>query len=109
MIETKEIPLQCDYRNRENEPCYGEINSFSDGEYWITYCEGHKAVPFDGAYVPKDPIRRIIFSQQNKIIRQLETENDALWKAIRFADEKLLRLEGGEIEIPDERLKILYD
>lgn len=106
MNEAKELPKLCDYRNRENEPCYGEISEICDGEYWITFCEGHQAVPFDsGAYVPKDPMRRIIFSQQNSRIRQLETENKTLWDAVYFADNKLKRLEVGEIEIPAERLE----
>jgi hypothetical protein len=56
----------CDYHKRENEPCYGELDSYNDGEYWITVCEGHQAVPQGGAYVSKDPIRRWIFSQQNQ-------------------------------------------
>lgn len=105
---TEEKPLLCDYRNRDNEPCYGKLDEFYDGKKWITFCEGHQTVPFNGGYVPKDPIRRWIFSQQNQKIRLLEAENKTLWEMVNIADKKLLQLEGNEIEIPDERLEILY-
>lgn len=102
------LPMVCDYQGRDNEPCYGKIDEFITGEgLFIAFCEGHQAVPSGGAYVPKDPIRRIIFSQQNKRIRELEAENKTLWEAVKFADKKLLAMEPGEIEIPAERLEIL--
>jgi len=112
MNEVKEIDLLCDYRGRDNEPCYGKVDEeeilTEDSHYWIAYCEGHKAVFRGGAYVPKDPIRRIIFSQQNQKIRLLQHENDMLWSMVKLADKKLLAIENNEIEIPAERLEILY-
>ena len=103
----KEITV-CDYKGRDNEPCYGEIDSFMTTEgLWVTFCEGHKIVPMGGPYVPKDPIRRWIFSQQNQRIRTLQAENDRLWEMVRYADTKLQRLDAGEIEIPAARLEIL--
>lgn len=68
----------CDYHSRNNEPCYGKIDTFYDGNVWITFCEGHQAVPYGGGYVPKDPMRRWIFSQQNQKIRELEAEIERL-------------------------------
>ncbi len=105
-----ELPMVCDYHKRDNEPCYGEIQSIIDGEYWLTFCEGHQAVINGGAYVPKDPIRRIIFSKQNSRIRELEAENEELKIAIQSQIIDKLMLQHGhvrEIEIPDERLKVL--
>lgn len=106
-----ELPRICDFHGRENEPCYGKIEEYLEQatDKWITFCEGHQAVPSGGAYVPRDPVRRIIFSKQNQRIRQLEEENATLWKAVRYADEKLKEkeLQEGEIEIPPERLEIL--
>ena len=100
----------CDYQKRDNEPCYGELDTYYDGENWFTFCEGHQAVSRGGGYVPKDPIRRWIFSQQNSRIRELQFENEMLWEMVKFADNKLLVLEQGEIELPQERLDILnYD
>ena len=97
----------CDYQGRDNEPCYGNIEEFLDNGAWISFCEGHQAVPSGGAYVPRDPVRRIIFSQQNKRIRELEAENAILREAVEFSDKKLLAMEPQEIEIPAERLEVL--
>lgn len=104
-----ELPRRCDYHGRDNEPCYGAINEYYDekSEKWIDYCEGHQAVPRGGFYVPQDPMRRWIFSQQNSKIRKLEYENRKLWEAVRFADDKFKKLDIGEIELPAERLEIL--
>jgi len=114
----KEVIKVCDYHGRDNEPCYGKIDEFYDGEKWFTFCEGHQAVPNGGAYVPKDPIRRIIFSQQNAKIRKLEEENTLLHLAL-YRQNKQRYIEMNvelntsigtfEIEIPSERLEILYD
>ena len=52
-------------------------------------------------------MRRIIFSQQNKRIRELEAENAILREAVEFSDKKLLAMEPQEIEIPAERLEVL--
>lgn len=112
-MSANELPKVCDYHGRENEPCYGKIEEICDGEYWLTFCEGHQAVYSGGAYVPKDPIRRIIFSKQNQRIRELEKENALLWEAVHFADRKMKAIEDeNEIEIPGERietLEALYD
>lgn len=102
-----DVPRVCDYHGRDNEPCYGKIDEFYDGEAWYTFCEGHQAVPSGGAYVPKDPIRRIIFSQQNKRIRALEDEIDRLQALNKYASLRLSLYEPEEIEIPPERLEIL--
>ncbi len=104
-----EIPKVCDYHGRDNEPCYGKIDEFYDGNNWITFCEGHQAVPDGGAYVPKDPIRRIIFSQQNKTIRAMQKEIEMLRAQVDYANLRA-RIEPGdlEIEIPPERLEILF-
>jgi hypothetical protein len=105
---TETLPRVCDYHGRDNEPCYGEIDELITGEgLFIAFCEGHQAVMSGGAYVPRDPVRRIIFSQQNKRIRELEAENATLWAAVKFADKKLLAMEPQEIEIPAERLEVL--
>lgn len=107
MSEVKEIQV-CDYKGRDNEPCYGDIDSFWDGDKWITFCEGHKAVPHNGGYVPKDPIRRWIFSEQNKKIIMLKAEieylkdnADMLRRVLLLQDVQI------EIEIPKERMDIL--
>ena len=70
---TETLPLVCSYHHRNNEPCYGEIKEFitEDGSF-ISFCEGHQGVPSGGPYIPKDPMRRLIFSQQNRRIEQLE-------------------------------------
>lgn len=106
----KEIPKVCSYHGRDNEPCYGKIDEYYDDkeQKWIDYCEGHQGVPYDGFYIPKDPMRRWIFSLQNKKIRELEAQIKVLWEAIHFADNKLKQLEDEkEIELPQERLEIL--
>lgn len=110
MSEVKDITA-CDYKGRDNEPCYGKIESWlnSDSNKWVTFCEGHQGVPYGGFYVPRDPLRRWIFSQQNKKIKMLEDENAKLWEMIKYADRKLQSLDVGEIEIPAERLEVLYN
>lgn len=77
---TKEKIKVCDYHGRYNEPCYGKIDEYFDNGKWITFCEGHQGVYNGGWYVPKDPVRRLIFSQQNQRIRELQAENDRLRK-----------------------------
>jgi hypothetical protein len=107
------VPKVCNYHGRNNEPCYGEISEYYDEKEkkWIDYCEGHTGVPYGGFYIPKDPLRRWIFSQQNSKIRRLQAENDLLREMVIYADVKLKLQEGEkEIEIPEERLEILnYD
>jgi hypothetical protein len=91
------IPKVCDYHGRDNEPCYGKLQEYFEDGKWIIYCEGHKGVPAGGWYVPKDPIRRMIFSKQNQKIRKLEAENKMLWEMVKLADKKLLEMENKKI------------
>ena len=98
----------CDYHKSNNEPCYGELVSFFDNGHTVTTCKGHRACPDGGFYIPEDPIRRWIFSQQNQRIRDLQAENELLREMVNYADAKLVLTESkNEIEIPPERLEIL--
>ena len=101
MNELKDITV-CDYKGRSNEPCYGKIESWLDqtSDKWFTFCEGHQGVPSGGFYIPQDPMRRWIFSQQNRKIRMLEEENRMLWEMVKIADKKLLEMENKNNEQP---------
>lgn len=104
-----ELPKVCSYHGRDNEPCYGIVDEYYDEKErkWIDYCEGHQGVPYGGFYIPKDPIRRWIFSQQNQRIREQKSEIDMLWEMVKLADKKLQVLDIGEIELPQSRLETL--